>query len=35
MIAHESHIVTLRDYFDVCGFALFSDGRGVIYEVIR
>jgi hypothetical protein len=24
--------VTLKDYFDVCGFALFSDERGVIDE---
>ena len=27
-----SYIVSLKDYFDVCGFALFSDERGVIYE---
>jgi len=24
--------VSLKDYFDACGFALFSDQRGVIYE---
>jgi hypothetical protein len=27
-----SYIVSLKDYFDNCGFALFSDERGVIYE---
>ena len=27
-----SYIVSLKDYFDACGFALFSDERGVIYE---
>ena len=29
---HWSYIVSLKDYFDACGFALFSDERGVIYE---
>jgi len=32
LIDRWSYIVTLKDYFDVCGFALFSDERGVIYE---
>ena len=27
-----SYIVSLKDYFDACGFALFSDERGVIYQ---
>ena len=27
-----SYVVSLKDYFDACGFALFSDERGVIYE---
>jgi hypothetical protein len=27
-----SYIVRLKDYFDACGFALFSDERGVIYQ---
>ena len=27
-----SYIVSLKDYFDGCGFALFSDERGVIYH---
>jgi hypothetical protein len=27
-----SYMVSLKDYFDACGFALFSDERGVIYE---
>jgi hypothetical protein len=27
-----SYLVSLKDYLDVCGFALFSDERGVIYE---
>ena len=32
LIDRWSYIVSLKDYFDVCGFALFSDERGVIYE---
>jgi len=32
LIDRWSYIVSLRDYFDVCGFVLFSDERGVIYE---
>jgi hypothetical protein len=27
-----SYIVSLKDYIDACGFALFSDERGVIYQ---
>ena len=27
-----SYLVSLKDYFDSCGFALFSDERGVIYH---
>jgi hypothetical protein len=27
-----SYMVSLRDYFDECGLALFSDERGVIYQ---
>jgi hypothetical protein len=26
------YLVSLKDFFDPCGFALFSDERGVIYE---
>ena len=27
-----SYMVSLKDFFDTCGYALFSDERGVIYE---
>lgn len=27
-----SYVVSVKDYFDACGYALFSDERGVIYE---
>jgi hypothetical protein len=32
LIDRWSYIVSLKDYLDVCGVALFSDERGVIYE---
>lgn len=27
-----SYLISLKDYFDPCGVALFSDERGIIYE---
>ena len=29
------YLISLKDIFDVCGFALFSDEHGVIYESQR
>jgi len=29
------YLISLKDIFDVCGFALFSDEQGVIYESQR
>jgi hypothetical protein len=26
------YLISLKDFFDPCGFTLFSDERGVIYE---
>lgn len=27
-----SYLISLKDYFDPCGLALFSDERGIVYE---
>lgn len=29
---HWAYLISLKDFFDPCGFTLFSDERGVIYE---
>jgi hypothetical protein len=30
-----TYAIALKDLFDACGFALFSDEQGVVYEAVR